>query len=101
MLPTTYLTKTANFEFQNVILMEEKQSQLFQLFTPPNLPLDPKIIKLQEQRAELKQGNCQIDGYTDKEEIWQLTRETSKKLTQRYKKVAKQYREHYFYNHPT
>lgn len=32
-----------------------------------NLPPDSKIVKLEEQRAELKQGNYRIDGHANEE----------------------------------
>lgn len=64
-----------------------------------NLPPDLEIVELEERRAELKQGK--IDGHPDEEEICQLTEEIRKRRAQRDKQVVKQYRKHYFYNHPT
>ncbi|KAH7125059.1 FluG domain-containing protein [Dactylonectria estremocensis] len=116
----TYLNEIANFDLQNAFLEEEKQSQLFRLFAHvsltrdpratadmvpdevwANLPPDPEIVKLEEQRAELKQGNYQIDGHIDEEKIRQLTEEIRQKRAHRYLQVVRQYCEHYFYNHPT
>ncbi|KAK3943757.1 hypothetical protein QBC46DRAFT_21328 [Diplogelasinospora grovesii] len=115
-----YLNEIANFDLQNAFLEEEKESQLFRLFAHvsltrdpratadmvpkevwENLPPDPEIVKLEEQRAELKQGNYRIDGHPDEAQIRQLTEDIRKKRAQRDKQVVKQYREHYFYNRPT
>jgi hypothetical protein len=115
-----YLNEIANFDLQNAFLEEEKQSQLFRLFAHvsltrdpraaadmvpedvwASLPPDPEIIELEQQRAELKQGNYRIDGHTDEEKIRQLTQEIRKKRAQRDRQVVKQYREYYFYNRPT
>ncbi|KAM5350164.1 hypothetical protein ACJ41O_006669 [Fusarium nematophilum] len=113
-----YLNEIAYFDLQNAFLEEEKQSQLFRLFAHvsltrdptadmvpadvwASLPPDPEIVKLEEQRAELKQGNYRIDGHIDEEKIRQLTQEIRKKRAQRDRQVVKQYREHYFYNRPT
>ncbi|KAM6516642.1 hypothetical protein FALCPG4_014820 [Fusarium falciforme] len=115
-----YLNEIANFDLQNAFLEEEKQSQLFRLFAHvsltrdpraaadmvpedvwASLPPDPEIVELEQQRAELKQGNYRIDGHTDEEKIRQLTQEIRKKRAQRDRQVVKQYREYYFYNRPT
>ncbi|PCD28577.1 hypothetical protein AU210_011136 [Fusarium oxysporum f. sp. radicis-cucumerinum] len=115
-----YLNEIANFDLQNAFLEEEKQSQLFRLFAHvsltrdpratadmvpeevwASLPPDPEIVKLEEERAELKEGNYRIDGHIHEEKIRQLTQEIRKKRSQRDRQVVKQYREHYFYNRPT
>ncbi|KAF4333756.1 hypothetical protein FBEOM_12422 [Fusarium beomiforme] len=115
-----YLNEIANFDLQNAFLEEEKQSQLFRLFAHvsltrdpratadmvpeevwASLPPDPEIVKLEEERAELKEGNYRIDGHIHEEKIRQLTQEIRKKCAQRGRQVVKQYREHYFYNRPT
>ncbi|KAM5353462.1 hypothetical protein ACJ41O_000112 [Fusarium nematophilum] len=115
-----YLNEIANFDLQNAFLEEEKQSQLFRLFAHvsltrdpratadmvpdevwANLPPDPEIVKLEEQRAELKRGNYRIDGHIDEEKIRQLSEKIRQRRAHRSLQVVRQYREHYFYNRPT
>ncbi|KAI7758745.1 hypothetical protein LZL87_012251 [Fusarium oxysporum] len=115
-----YLNEIANFDLQNAFLEEEKQSQLFRIFAHvslthdpqatadmvpeevwANLPPDSEIVKLEEKRAELKQGIYRINGHIDEEKIRQLTKKIRKTRAQREKQVVKQYHEHYFYNRPT
>ena len=115
-----YLNEVANFDLQNAFLEEEQQSQLFRLFAhvsltrdpratadmvPPEvwatLPPDPEIVQLEEQRAELKQGNYRIDGHINEEKIRQLSQEIRNKRALRGKQFVKEYREHYFYHRPT
>ncbi|KAK7211084.1 hypothetical protein V2G26_018262 [Clonostachys chloroleuca] len=66
-----------------------------------NLLPDPEIVELEEQRAELKQGNYRIDGHIDEEKTRQLTEEIGQKRTRRRVLVVRLYREHHFYNRPT
>jgi hypothetical protein len=97
-----YLNEIANFDLQNAFLEEEKQSQLFQLFAHVSLPRDPRatadmvpeevwaslppdpeIVKLEEERAGLKQGSYRIDGHIHEEKIRQLTQEIRRECAQR------------------
>jgi hypothetical protein len=82
---SAYLNEIANFDLQNAFLEVEKESQLFRLFAHvsltrdprvtadmvpdevwANLPLDPKMVELEEQRARLKQGKYRIEAMRTK-----------------------------------
>ncbi|KAJ3499414.1 hypothetical protein NLG97_g349 [Lecanicillium saksenae] len=115
-----YLNENANFDLQNAFLEDEKQNQLFRMFAhvsftrdpravrdmvPENvwanqLP-DPEIVKLEEERATLKQGSYRVDGSEHEERIRALTDEIRNRKTQRDRTTVKEYREYYFYNRPT
>lgn len=62
---------------------------------------DPNIQKLEQQRAILRQGNHQIEGHQDEQNIRKLTNDIRLKRAQRQKEVVKAYREYYFYYRPT
>ncbi|KFA60187.1 hypothetical protein S40285_09803, partial [Stachybotrys chlorohalonatus IBT 40285] len=115
-----YLNEIVNFDLQNAFLEEEKESQLFRLFAHvsltrdpratadmvpkevwANLPSDPDIVKLEEERTRLKQGRYRIEGHEDEDRIRKLTNEIRNKRAQRDRQVVKEYREHYFYHRPT
>ncbi|RYP91078.1 hypothetical protein DL770_002782 [Monosporascus sp. CRB-9-2] len=115
-----YLNEIANFDMQNAFLEKEKESQLFRLFAHVNLTRDPratmnmvpeevwvnlapdpKIVKLEEERARLNQDHYRIEGYKNEERICKLTNKIRTKRAQRDRQVVKEYREHYFYNRPT
>ncbi|KAG4269065.1 hypothetical protein FPRO04_12297 [Fusarium proliferatum] len=117
---SAYLNEIANFDLQNAFLEEEKESQLFRLFAHvsltrdpratadmvpdevwTNLPPDPEIVELEEQREQLKQGKYRIEGHENEEEIRRLTHEIRTKRAYREKQVIKEYREEYFYHRPT
>ncbi|KAK7419449.1 hypothetical protein QQZ08_010867 [Neonectria magnoliae] len=63
-----------------------------------NLPPDPEITALEEQRAELKQGQYRFQGREDEAKIRALTDVIRSKRAQRDKQIVKEYREFYFYN---
>ncbi|RKK65547.1 hypothetical protein BFJ69_g16185 [Fusarium oxysporum] len=105
-----YLNEIAHFDLQNAFLEEEKQSQLFRLVAHisltrdpratadmvpkdvwANLPPDPDIAELEEQRAQLKQGNYRINGHPDEKQIRKLTEDIRKKNAQREKRAVKEY----------
>lgn len=115
-----YLNEIANFDLQNAFLEEEKETQLFRLFAHvsltrdpratsdmvpekvwANLSPDPEIVKLEEQRAQLKQGKYRIEGHENENKIRKLTYEIRMKRVQYEKQVVKEYREDYFYFRPT
>ena len=117
---SAYLNQIANFHLQNAFLEEEKEDQLFRLFAhvsltrdprasrdmvPPevwaNLPPDPEITKLEQERAELKQGIYRFDGLEDEAKIRELTNKIQSKKSQRERRIVRDYREYYFYNCPT
>ncbi|KAK3371955.1 FluG domain-containing protein [Podospora didyma] len=117
---SAYLNQIANFHLQNAFLEEELENQLFRMFAHvsltrdpratrdmvpeevwASLPPDPEISKLEERRAELKQGQYRFDGHKDEDEIRELTYKIRLKLSQREKRIVKEYREYYFYHRPT
>jgi hypothetical protein len=76
-----YLDQIANFDLQNAFLEEEMKDQLFRVFAHvgltrdpratrdmvpaevwANLPPDPEITALVDQRAELKRGQYRYQG---------------------------------------
>lgn len=115
-----YLNQIANFDLQNAFLEEEKEVQLFRLFTHVSLTRDPRavrdmvpkevreaagadpeIVKLEEERDTLKQGRYRIEGCEDEQRIRQLTADIRLMKAQREKNIVKAYREFYFENRPT
>ncbi|KAF5962953.1 hypothetical protein FBULB1_13691 [Fusarium bulbicola] len=106
---SAYLNEIANFDLQNAFLEEEKESQLFRLFAHvsltrdpratadmvpdevwANLPPDPEIVELEEQREQLKQGKYRIEGHENEEEIRRLTNEIRTKRAYREKQDIEQ-----------
>ncbi|KAI0835719.1 hypothetical protein F5Y06DRAFT_305690 [Hypoxylon sp. FL0890] len=101
-----YLNEIANFDLQNAFLEEEKESEMFRLFAHvsltrdpratsdmvpeevwANLPPDPEIVGLEEQRTQLKQGKYRIEGHEEEEKIRKLTTEIRTKRAQRERQV--------------
>lgn len=120
MFQDAYLNQIAKFHLQNAFLEEEMEDQMFRLFAhvsltrdpratrdmvPPevwaNLAPDPEITELEEQRAELKQGQYRFDGQENEAEIRELTAKIRSKRAQRERRIVKEYRENYFYHRPT
>ncbi|KAH6699577.1 hypothetical protein ACHAQF_009103 [Verticillium nonalfalfae] len=115
-----YLNERVNFDLQNTFLEEETEDQLYRLFAhvsltrdprakrdmvPPevwaDLPPDPEIVALEQQRAALKGRNYRIRGQEHEAEIRQLTERIRTLVAQREAKIVVQYRQHYFYNRST
>lgn len=104
---SAYLNEVANFDLQNAFLEEETEDQLFRLFAHvsltrdpratrdmvpaevwTNLPPDPEIASLEEERAKLKQGQYRLQGYRDEAKIRQLTDMIRSKRAQRDKRIV-------------
>ncbi|KID97353.1 FluG domain-containing protein, partial [Metarhizium majus ARSEF 297] len=117
---SAYLNEIARFDLQNAFLEEEKQDQLFRMFAHVSLtrdpratrdmvpdevwaqvPPDPDIMELEEERAQLKQGRYRIAGSENEEKIRELTDKIRMKKAEREKRIVKDYREYYFYHRPT
>ncbi|OAQ58141.2 FluG domain-containing protein [Pochonia chlamydosporia 170] len=117
---SAYLNENARFDLQNAFLEEEKQNQLFRMFAHVSLtrdpratrdmvpdeawaqvPPDPDITELEEERAQLKQGRYRIAGCENEEKIRELTEKIRAKKAEREKRIVKDYREYYFYHRPT
>ncbi|XWX00718.1 hypothetical protein V2A60_008739 [Cordyceps javanica] len=109
---SAYLNEITNFVLQNAFLEEEQQSQLFRMFAHVSLtrapravrdmvpekvwanqPLDPDIVKWEEERAMLKQGRYRVAGSEHEDRIRVLTDEIRNKRTQNERRVVKEYRE--------
>ena len=65
------------------------------------VPPDPDIMELEEERAQLKQGRYRIAGSENEEKIRELTDKIRTKKAEREKRIVKDYREYYFYHRPT
>ncbi|OAQ59732.1 FluG domain-containing protein [Pochonia chlamydosporia 170] len=117
---SAYLNEIANFDLQNAFLEEPKQDQLFRMFAHVSLtrdpratrdmvpeevwaqvPPDPEIMGLENERALLKKGQYRIAGCENEEKIRKLTEKIRTKKAERDKRIVKYYREYYFYNRPT
>ena len=115
-----YLNQITKFHLQNVFLKEEIKDQIFQLFTHvslthdprvirdmvplevwTNLPPDPEITKLEEQRAALKVSQYYFDSQENKAEIRKLTIIIQSKRSQHKEQVIKEYHLNYFHHRPT
>jgi hypothetical protein len=114
------LNQIANFDLQNAFLEEETEDQLFRVFAHvsltrdpratrdmvpdevwADLPPDPEIVELEEERETLKQGQYRIQGRENEAKVRALTTKISTKRKQRERRIVKEYREYYFYNRPT
>jgi hypothetical protein len=117
---SAYLNENARFDLQNAFLEEEKQDQLFRMFAHVSLTRDPRatrdmvpeeawaevqpdpeIMELEEERAQLKQGQYRIAGHDSEARIRKLTDTIRTKKAERDKRIVKDYREYYFYHRPT
>ncbi|KAL8398621.1 hypothetical protein RB596_005954 [Gaeumannomyces avenae] len=115
-----YLNERVKFDLQNTFLEEETEDQLYKLFAHvsitrdprakrdmvpdevwANLPPDPEIVELEEQRTALKQGQYRIRGRKDEAKIRELTEKVKRRRAQRENMVVRDYREYYFYHRPT
>ncbi|CRK29684.1 hypothetical protein BN1723_015696 [Verticillium longisporum] len=115
-----YLNERVQFDLQNTFLEEETEDQLYRLFAHvsltrdprakrdmvpaevwANLPPDPEIVELEQQRTALKERSHRIRGRKHEAEIRQLTETIRMKRAGREAKIVDQYRKHYFYNRPT
>ncbi|EEY22890.1 conserved hypothetical protein [Verticillium alfalfae VaMs.102] len=115
-----YLNERVQFDLQNTFLEEETEDQLYRLFAHvslardprakrdmvpaevwANLPPDPEIVELQQERTALKQWSYQIRGHKYEVKIRQLTETIRTMRVGREAKIVDQYRKHYFYNRPT
>jgi hypothetical protein len=115
-----YLNQIANFNLQNAFLEEKTENQLFRVFAYvslirdsratkdmvpdeiwANLPPNPEIVELEEERETLKQGHYRIQGRENEAEVRALTTKISAKRKQRKRRIVKKYREYYFYNRST
>ncbi|KAK7219771.1 hypothetical protein V2G26_007774 [Clonostachys chloroleuca] len=117
---SAYLNQIVNFDIQNAFLEEEKETQLFRMFAhvsltrdpratanmvPPevwaNAPPDPEIIELEKQLAELRGNSYRIEGHKHEKEIRPLINLRDSKVAKRNLRIARRYREFFFYNAPT
>ncbi|KAK1973913.1 FluG domain-containing protein [Colletotrichum cereale] len=117
---SAYLNENVNFDLQNTFLEEKTEKQLYKVFAHvsltrdprvtkdmvprevwDNLPDDPQILELEQQRRALKGGRSRVQGMPHEAEIRQLTEMIHTKQDQRHKKVVEAYRRYYFYNSPT
>ncbi|KAK1482093.1 FluG domain-containing protein, partial [Colletotrichum abscissum] len=115
-----YLNENVQFDLQNTFLEEETEEQMYKVFAHvsltrdpratrdmvpkevwENLPPDPEIVELEQQRQELKGGQYRVQGEENEAEIRRLTEEIRTKRDQRDKSVVKEYLEYHLYNRPT
>ncbi|KAH8651335.1 FluG domain-containing protein [Xylariales sp. PMI_506] len=108
------------FHLQNAFLEQETEDQMLRLFAHvsltrdpratrdmvlpevwANLAPDPEITKLEERRAELKQGWYRFDDQQNEAEIRELTATIRSKEGQREKQIVKEYRQNYYHHRPT
>jgi hypothetical protein len=115
-----YLNQTVEWDLVNSTMRKELQTQFIKemahegLNRDPrairnmvpdevwnNMPPDPEIVALEQQRKKLKAGSYRIAGTEQEEEIRYLTHQISIKKNQRATRIKERYRSHFFANRPT
>ncbi|CAK7223793.1 hypothetical protein SEUCBS140593_005350 [Sporothrix eucalyptigena] len=117
---SAYINERVKFHLQNAVLDEPYEDALLSMLSHMSalrdprarsdmvpdevwrdLPPDPEIVRLQEERAKLKKGQYRIKGRKEEQKVRDLTKTIRTKLAQRDKAIQKTYRQYYFYQRPT
>ncbi|KAI0398662.1 hypothetical protein F4802DRAFT_592559 [Xylaria palmicola] len=117
---SAYINAKVKFHLQNAVIHEAQEDALIEMLTHisvtrdprasrdivpdevwRDMPPDPEILELEQERERLKDGQYRIRGRDNEQEIKNLTKMISSKKAQRVKKILKEYRADYFYNRPT
>jgi hypothetical protein len=117
---SAYINEKVQFQLQNAVLDEPTEDGLIGMLSHLGLmhdprarknmvpdevwaemPPDPEILALEQERAQLKGIQYRIAGTENEDRIRELTKSIAQKQVKRTKDIQRKYREEYFHNRPT